>query len=249
MKALIIDDSAQARKLLRLMLAELAPEIVLLAEARNGEEGLLFIEEHQPDFVFLDIEMPHKSGLELAQELIAKNISCEIIFTTAYNEYAIKAFRLSAIDYLLKPINESQLVEAVEKVKEKLQLRQSAMRLKTLTQNLKSTADNVLCIPTLSGYDAVPLSQIEYLEADGSYVHIFLADKKQKTASKNLKYFEQILEVYPQFLRVHRSFLINFNLMAAFSRQERGIITMRSGKLIDLARDRRAAFFAMLGEG
>jgi len=245
-KAIIIDDSAQARKLLRLMLHELAPEIMLVAEAENAAEGYLMVEKFNPDVLFLDIEMPGKSGIQLAEDLLKNNFNCEIIFTTAYNDYAINAFRLSAIDYLLKPIHEQQLIEAVDKIKEKKATKDLKKRLAALSENIKPTTDNVLCIPVQNGYEYILVKNIEYLEADGSYVHIYLTDKKQKTVSKNLKYFEQALSQFSNFVRVHRSSIINMDNMISYSRTGRGTITMKNGKEIDLARDRKVYFLQLL---
>ena len=143
-RAIIIDDSFQAVKLLRLMIQELLPNVILLGEAENVAKGFELIESLKPDVLFLDIEMPGKTGIQLAEELIAKNINCQIIFTTAYNSYAIKAFRLSAIDYLLKPIQENQLIEAVQKVEEHLNLKQENERLSVLAKNLSSDKLNSL---------------------------------------------------------------------------------------------------------
>lgn len=245
-KAIIVDDSPQARKLLRLMLQEFAPYINIVAEAENGNHGIAAIKLHQPHVVFLDIDMPEKSGIQLAEELIEENIQCLIIFTTAFNQYAINAFRLSAIDYLLKPINEQQLLESVEKIKQQIQLKTAQEQLKALSQNLKPNEKQVICIPIQNGYDYINIHDIEYLEADGSYVHLFLMDKKQKTVSKNLKYFEQILESFTNFVRVHRSFIINLDLMKSFSKSGRGTIIMQNGKEVDLARDRRSSFLEIL---
>lgn len=245
-KAVVVDDSPQARKLLRLMLQEFAPDIEIVAEAENGNQGISAIKTHQPDVTFLDIDMPEKSGIELAEELAKENIHCRIIFTTAFNQYAINAFRLSAIDYLLKPINEQQLIESVEKIRQQLQLKTAQEQLKALSQNLKQNQKQVICVPNQSGYDYINISDIEYLEADGSYVHLFLIDKKQKTVSKNLKYFEQTLEPFSSFVRVHRSFIINLDLMTSFSKSGRGTIIMQNGKEVDLARDRRSDFLAIL---
>ena len=125
MKAIIVDDSPQARKLLRLMVQELAPEISIVAECATADEALPQLQKLKPEIVFLDIEMPGKSGLELAQEINQNNINCAIIFTTAYNQYAINAFRLSAIDYLHKPIQEDQLLEAIKKAKERISLEET----------------------------------------------------------------------------------------------------------------------------
>ena len=115
MKAILIDDNSQARKLLRLMLLEYAQDVVVIGEAENAESGLRLIENTKADVVFLDIEMPGKTGIQLAEELSNRKIEIAIVFTTAYNSYAIQAFRLSATDYLLKPIQEDQLLEAIEK--------------------------------------------------------------------------------------------------------------------------------------
>ncbi len=245
-KAIIVDDSPQARKLLRLMLQEFAPDINIVNEAENGNHGIAAIKLHQPHVVFLDIDMPEKSGIQLAEELIEENIQCQIIFTTAFNQYAINAFRLSAIDYLLKPINEQQLLESVEKIRQNVQLKTAQEQLKVLSQNLKPNEKQVICIPIQNGYDYININDIEYLEADGSYVHLFLMDKKQKTVSKNLKYFEQALESFSNFVRVHRSFIINLDLMKSFSKSGRGTIIMQNGKEVDLARDRRSSFLEIL---
>ena len=245
-KAIIVDDSPQARKLLRLMLQEFAPDIKIVAEAENGNLGIVAIKSHQPHVVFLDIDMPEKSGIQLAEELVEENIQCQIVFTTASNQYAINAFRLSAIDYLLKPISEQQLLESVEKIRQHVLLKTAKEQLKALSQNLKPTEKQVICIPIQNGYDYINIHDIEYLEADGSYVHLFLKDKKQKTVSKNLKYFEQALDLFSNFVRVHRSFIINFDLMASFSKSGRGTIIMQNGKEVDLARDRRSFFLEIL---
>ena len=245
-KAVIVDDSPQARKLLRLMLQEFAPDIEIVAEAENGNIGISVIKTHQPDVAFLDIDMPEKSGIQLAEELVEENIQCQIVFTTAFNQYAINAFRLSAIDYLLKPISEQQLLESVEKIRQHVLLKTAKEQLKALSQNLKPTEKQVICIPIQNGYDYINIHDIEYLEADGSYVHLFLKDKKQKTVSKNLKYFEQALDSFSNFVRVHRSFIINLDYMTSFSKSGRGTIIMHNGKEVDLARDRRNSFLEIL---
>jgi two-component system LytT family response regulator len=246
LKAIIIDDSPQARKLLRLMLQELAPNVELLKEAENVPDGLKAIEEYQPDFIFLDIEMPGKSGIQLAEELVEKKITCDIVFTTAYNNYAINAFRLAAIDYLLKPVQEKQLLEAVQKIEERKSMKLSHLRFTVLAKNMNAEGNQTLAIPVQGGYEYITLKDIEYLEADGSYVHLFMIDKKQKTVSKNLKYFEQQLQEASNFIRVHRSFIINMKHISSFSRAGRGTILMKNSRSIDLARDRREAFLTSL---
>lgn len=238
-KAILIDDSAQARKLLRLMLMEHSPEVHIAGEAENAEEGLRLIDKLQPDAIFLDIEMPGKSGLQLAEALIGKNNQVKVVFTTAYNAYALKAFRLSAIDYLLKPIQEDQLLEAVEKLKGEKAQRNNEMQLKALSTNLMEDRNNILCVPVQSGFDYLPIDEIEYLEADGSYVKIFCTDQRSKTVSKNLKYFETALADNTNFLRSHRSFLVNMNEVVSYLKSDGGNLQLRSGQLIPVSRERK----------
>ncbi len=246
-KAVLVDDSEQARKLLRLMLKELAPDILVAGEAADVSSAVDLIRKLKPDVVFLDIEMPGKSGLQLLDELPRDEVHYEIIFTTAFNDYALKAFRLSAIDYLLKPIPEKDLVEALDRLRDRKDQKELKSRLDALTANLNSEKEKVLCIPVMSGYEYLRLDEIEHIEADGSYTKIMCVDSKTKTVSKNLKYFENALLDQERFIRVHRSFLINLDQMRAFSRTGRGTIVMKSGKEIDLARDRREDFFAVAG--
>jgi len=245
-RTIIIDDASKARRLLYLMLKEYAPDIDVIGEAGNVNDALQLIKDLRPDFILLDIEMPGKSGIELVEILIEMNIKCDVIFTTAYNDYAIRAFRLSAIDYLLKPINEMELVQAIEKVKQKKILISADNRLKTLSQNLKPENPNTLCVPILNGYEYLPIKEIEFIEASGSYANISLINGKIKTISKNLKFFEETLQSFTQFVRVHRSCLINMEHLKAFSRADNGTIILNSGKQVSLARERKVVFFEIL---
>ena len=245
-KAVIIDDSAQARKLLRLMLLELAPEVSIAGEAENVDEGLQLIQNEQPDAVFLDIEMPGKSGIQLAEMLLERKFKGNVVFTTAYNAYAIKAFRLSAIDYLLKPIQEDQLTEAVEKLKQEKKIRDNEIRLKVLAENLQENKNEVLCVPTQGGFDYIPLDELEYIEADGSYVKIFCNDVRSRTVSKNLKFFENALAENQNFVRPHRSFLVNINCVTGYLKSEGGILILKNSTQIPVSRDRKQAILDLL---
>lgn len=240
-RAVIIDDSAQARKLLRLMLFELTPNVKILGEAEDVEDGLRLIEREKPEAVFLDIEMPGKSGLQLAEMLLERNFQGNVVFTTAYNAYAIKAFRLSAIDYLLKPIQEDQLIEAVNKLQEEKENRNNANRLKALAENLQEDKTEVLCIPTQRGFEYLPMNEAEYLEADGSYVHIYCTNNRTKTVSKNLKFFESALADCSNFIRPHRSFLVNLDYVTNYSKSDGGFLLLRRNVQIPVSRERRQA--------
>jgi len=243
LKTMIVDDSPQARRLLKMMLIEEALPVEIVAEAGNAIEAFDLIQELKPELLLLDIEMPEKSGLELAEQLLENEINCEIVFTTAYSEYAIQAFRLSAIDYLLKPVQESDLKEAIEKVNHKKKLTFDQTRLKTLTQNLKETKPQNLCLPVSNGYEYINLQDIEYLAAEGAYVNIVLTNAREIMVSKNLKHFETLLEGFEQFIRVHRSFIINKNHVKSVGKGEKTMIIMQSNQAIDLARDRKQDFW------
>lgn len=146
--------------------------------------------------------MPGKTGIRLAQELAEEGIDCEVIFTTAYSEYAIQTFRLSAIDYLLKPIKEEDLIEAIQKVKQKQHLAQAQQRLSPASARKKN-----LCLHTGNTYEYIKISAIECLKAEGSYVNVVLNAAKQYIISKNLKHFETLLEGFEEFVIVHHSFI------------------------------------------
>jgi two-component system LytT family response regulator len=239
--ALIIDDSKQARKLLRMMFKDLAPCIYIVGEAENVLEGLNLIEQFQPDAIFLDIEMPGISGLQLAEILIEKQYKGSVVFTTAYNSYAIKAFRLSAIDYLLKPIQEDELIQAIEKIISEKQNQHNEARLILLSENLSEKNNNVLCIPNQNGFEYIPINEIEYLEADGSYVTIYCVNKKSKTVSKNLKYFETALIDFVNFIRPHRSFIVNKDFITNYIKSDGGFLILKSDVEIPIARERTQA--------
>lgn len=239
--ALIIDDSKQARKLLRMMFKDLAPCIYIVGEAENVLEGLNLIEHFQPDAIFLDIEMPGISGLQLAEILIEKQYKGSVVFTTAYNSYAIKAFRLSAIDYLLKPIQEDELIQAIEKIISEKQNQHNEARLILLSENLSEKNNNVICIPNQNGFEYIPINEIEYLEADGSYVTIYCVNKKSKTVSKNLKYFETALIDFDNFIRPHRSFIVNKDFITNYIKSDGGFLILKSDIEIPIARERKQA--------
>jgi two-component system, LytTR family, response regulator len=234
----LVDDSSQARKLLRLMLQEIDGDIEVIGEADNADEGLEIIKTLQPQAVFLDIEMPGKTGLQLAEELIDIQYSGKVIFTTAYDQYAIKAFRLSALDYLLKPIQEDELQQAIQKLSLETAKTDELTKLAALKENLKEES-NVLCIPNASGFEYIPLRNICYLEAEGSYVRIICKDKRQKVVSKNLKYFENSLDSIPKFKRTHRSYLVNMDEVVSFSKSDGGILVLSDGSKIPISRERR----------
>jgi len=246
-KAFIIDDELQSRNFLTKMLQQYFPEIGLAGHASNVEEGLKGIEKHHPNIVFLDIQMQGETGFDLLNRL--PDINFALIFTTAFDHYAIKAFRFNAIDYLLKPIVKDELIEAVDKVKQKMFSAQMASkkRVEQLYQDLtnpKKIHDKI-AIPTSEGFIVVPVNEIVYCHADSNYTKFYLTDKKCLLSSYTLKQYDEILS--PQsFFRAHRSYLINIAHVKMYRRGEGGEIVMSNGHEIELSRTHKDEFLQLL---
>lgn len=236
-KAVLIDDAQQARELIQLMLNELTPYVQILGEAENVDQGIELIRSLKPDVIFLDIKMPGKSGLELIKEIEKEEAKCEVIFTTAYNEYAIQAFKLSAIDYLLKPIQETELVAAVQKVLKAKELKQHSEKYNTLLNNLQQNNNGILAIPINYGFEHIAVSDIEFIEADRAYSVIHLHDGTKKLVSKNMGYFEDVLQHLNNFIKTHRSYLVSVPHVVSFHKKgESGTIAFKSGKQAEVSR-------------
>ncbi|MEM7659234.1 MAG: LytTR family DNA-binding domain-containing protein [Bacteroidota bacterium] len=239
MKAIIIDDEPRARAVLRTLLEENCPEVEILAEAEDVPEAVKAINKHHPDIIFLDIEMPGYSGFELMD--FFSEINFQIIFTTAYSEYAVQAFQVSAIDYLLKPIQIDQLLHAVQKAKEKLNHSQTLEKLEALKSNLNSDGQiKKIALPVANGLLFVETEDIIYLKAEGSYTQIHLVQGPKLLVSRKLKEFEKLLS-NPSFFKSHRSYLINLNHVKQYVRQDGGYIVMKNDDVVSIAKDRKDA--------
>jgi two-component system LytT family response regulator len=214
-KALIIDDELQSRRFLDSLLDQYFPEILVVGEGSTVDEGLEGIINYNPDIVFLDIQMKGETGFDLLNHLPEINFS--LIFTTAFNQYAIKAFRFNAIDYLLKPIVTDELIEAVNKVKQKTVLQQSASieQVKQLYQDIITPGKihDKIAIPTIEGFIIIAVSEIVYCHANGNYTEFHLINKKCILSSYTLKQYDEILTTQ-SFFRAHRSYLINLAVRA-----------------------------------
>lgn len=240
-KAVIIDDEERARRVLKNLIETYCEEVEVVAQCENVPEGVKQINALKPDVVFCDIEMPDYSGLELLQFFDKPDF--EIIFATGYSEYALKAFEVSAVDYLLKPIQIEKLELAVEKLKSKLTQATMSSRLDTLKANFDSQQIQKVALPISEGLVFVDVKKIEILEADGAYTQVCLADGSTLLVSKKLKYFEQLLEGRSEFFRVHRSYIININGIAKYNRNE-GYILMENDKNVRISRDKKSEFEA-----
>jgi len=244
-KAIIIDDEENARSALSLLLNEYAPEIDIVAKCSNVPDGVLAINKHNPEIVFLDIEMPDYNGFELLG--FFKEITFQIIFVTAYNQYAIRAFEVSATDYLLKPIEIDSLKAAVEKSKKRVQIENLSQRLQILQSTYINNEVQKIAVPMSSGLQFVELDTIIYFEADRVYTHLFLTNDSKLTITKSLRVFEEILDNRPFFFRPHRSYLINIHRINKYLRGE-SLIVMDGHQEIPISRDRKNEFENLLKE-
>lgn len=217
-KAIIIDDESKARDLLELLLLELDRNVQVLAKCPDLNTGIAAVRQYQPDVVFLDIEMPEVSGLQLLEYIPEPNF--EIIFTTAYDQYAIKAFELAALDYLLKPIDEDKLAVSIEKLGKKMTIN---ARLLAYEQNRQEQEPVKICIPSVQGeYAIVWIKDIIAIQADRNYSIIHTINKKH-VLSKALRYFVDQYLPLEGFVRTHRSWVVNLAYVQTFSKKDKVI--------------------------
>ena len=246
LKAIIIDDEERARSVLQSLLDEYCPEVEVLATAASVPEGVRVIQDHQPELVFLDIEMPGYSGFQLLDFFPADQFA--IVFTTAYKEYAVQAFEVSAVDYLLKPIVIDKLIAAVQKVHQTRKTAQETTPLEVLKENFRANRVERIALPVTEGILFVESEEISHLEAEGAYTQVYLANGSKVLVSKHLKQLESLLD-HPTFFRTHRSHLINLNRVRRFIRREGGYIEMDDGSTVPLAKNRKEDFLQAFERG
>jgi two-component system LytT family response regulator len=246
LKAIIIDDEVRSRESLRQKIVSHCTDVEIIAECENGEQGIKAIEENKPDIVFLDVEMPRMNGFTMLQQLSNRNF--ELIFTTAYDHYAIRAIKFSALDYLVKPVEIEELCSAVEMVKEKQKHHTANERLETLLYNLMNEKNqaNRLAIPSIEGLQFVEMNDIIYLEAEDNYTIIYIKPSQKITVSKTLKDFEEMLP-HNFFIRIHHSFIINKNHAQKYLKGEGGQVIMSNGKTLDVSRRKKDEFMKAIG--
>lgn len=234
---IIIDDEPYCSEILCRMLESEHPEIRIIAVCSNGIEGAASIKRLSPELVFLDVEMPKKNGFEMLEEF--DTINFHLIFTTSYDQYAMKAIRFSALDYLLKPIDREELNLAIQKVNEKIQS-PLPQQLELLMEKLRQPASRIdkVALPTIEGLQLIPVENIIYCESDDNYTRFFLKDKRKLLVTRSLKDVEEMLEHYP-FIRVHRSYVINMNEIEKYIKGDGGYLVMSDGSNIDVARNKK----------
>jgi two-component system, LytTR family, response regulator len=244
-KAVLIDDEEDGREALKLALRKFCPEIEIIGIFGSPEEGVLGIREHKPQLVFIDVQMPGMSGFDVLQKL--SPVSFEVIFISAYDRYAIKAIKFSALDYLLKPIDIDELVRAVQRVKDRVGKKENNYPVQSVLHNLQFSTGQVqkLAVPSLDGVDFFNAQDVIFCKAEGSYTTIFLINGAQKVVSRNLKDFENLLSE-SGFCRVHHSYLINLNHVQRYVRGEGGYVVLTENHHVDISRRRKEEFLAKL---
>ena len=245
LRAIIIDDEPQSAGMLKNDLAAHCPNVQVEQLCNSAKEGIMAIKKHQPDLVFLDIEMPWMNGFEMLEVLGEINFS--IIFTTAHDEFAARAFRISAVDYLLKPVDATDLKAAVQKVQHKIELQQGQANIENLLQNIKQpSALQKIALPYKEGYEFVEVIQIIYCQAEGAYTKVFLENKKYILVSKSLGDIEELLP-HDIFHRIHHSTVVNLNYVTHFVRTDGGYVKIKTGEELPVSKSRKESVMVKLG--
>lgn len=240
MTTIIVDDEAKSREILKRLLREVDLDIEIVGEAHSVESGYKIISETQPQLVFLDVEMLDGTGFNLLEKF--EQFEFKVIFTTAYDKYAIKAFKYSAVDYLLKPIGLDELEDAVFEVKRGIDKEASYnLQIKTLINNIKETEKKRLAIKSAALIDFVNVDDILYCEAAESYATVHLISGHKITASKPLKHFDSILTEQDNFFRVSKSCLINLDYIKSYIKAK-DLVELNDGTRVELSRRRKREF-------
>ncbi len=245
LKAILVDDELNSLQNLQFKIQEYCPSIKVVAQTQNPEEAIRLIHQHKPDVIFLDIEMPRMSGFKMLEQFT--EVDFEVIFITAYNHYAINAIRISAFDYLVKPVAIEELQQTVERLGN-FSLKKTKERANLLKSNLanpKSQEDHI-AIPTNDGLEFIQIKQIIRIESSSNYSKLILQNGQQMLVTRQLKDFEELLQDY-RFYRVHHSHLINLNFISRYIRGDGGQITMRNGDIIDVSRRKKEVFLKLIG--
>jgi len=248
LKAIIIDDEPRGISSMERLLQINCPEVQIVASCTDPEEAIALIRNHDPDLLFLDIAMPVKNGFELLKEL--KGSRFEVIFVTAHNQYMIEAFHFSAIDYLLKPVEDNLLVDAVERAKQRITEKSGNKNIETFLHNLtqkQSPQKMRLCVPSLKGFQVIELDEILYADSSGNYTNLHFANNKIVCTSKPMHEYEKLLED-AGFVRIHKSILVNLMHVKEYLRGEGGSVILSNGQVVEVARRKKDLLMAKMKE-
>lgn len=245
--AIIIDDETRSRQIIKEMLTRYCSDIEVISDVSSGEEAYPVIIERCPDLVFLDIEMPYEDGFDFLKRF--DRIPFEIVFITAYNQYAIQAIKICALDYLLKPLSITDLKTTVERAKERISSKHSQGQYELLLQNIKrdrNAEHHKLAVPARDGLEFIDIRDIILLEADGAYTSIRMTEDRKLLSTRNLKEYEEFL---PEslFFRAHHSFIINLQHIRNYHKGEGGYVVMADHSNVDISKRKKKEFLDRVG--
>lgn len=234
--AILIDDEKSGRENLSGLLHEYCPQIQIMDEANSVKEAIPLIEIHSPQLVFLDIEMPGAKGFQLLEHF--HNFSFEVIFVTAYDNYAIKAIRFSAADYILKPINRNELIVAIEKVAGRIKRKAENDQIKQLFYNVRHPQNPKIGLPTNNRIEFVEVKSIIRCQGESNYTHLFFDNRKPLLVAKTLVDFEELLKEHG-FVRAHKTHLVNLNHVTSYMKNDGGQLILSNGDSVQISRRRK----------
>ncbi|MGK0388296.1 MAG: two-component system LytT family response regulator [Maribacter sp.] len=245
MKTIIIDDIKKNREVLLELLTDYCPKVEVIGEAEDATSAYAIIKEKQPDLLLLDVEMPDGTGFDLLDKF--DDVSFEVVFVTAHDRYALKAIKFCALDYILKPVDVKEFIQAIHRATEKLKERNFSANFSHLVQNMKNKniRQHKIAIPIQEGFIFIEVNDILRCEADGSYTQVMLKSGKNIYATRKIKVFEDLLSDY-HFFRVHRSYLINMNYIEKYHKGEGGYVVMSDGTTVDVSRRKKDDFLERL---
>jgi len=244
-KAIVIDDEQNCIDSLVFDLQKHCKEVDVLETCTTPKQGLLAIKKLKPDLVFLDVQMPWMSGFEMLE--LIDEIDFAIIFTTAFDQFAAKAFRISAIDYLLKPVHINDLKEAVTKASEKILQKSGTDNIANLLQNIKKPeVKQRIAVPGREGYEFIEAGKIIYAKAEGSYTHVFLDDKRKLIISKTLSDIEELLPT-EHFQRIHHSTVVNLSHITHLFKTDGGFVVLDNGEKLAVSKSKKESLMERLG--
>jgi len=243
-RTIIVEDEPMSREMLTMML-DRHKEIEIVDTCSNPTDGITSIATHQPDLVFLDIQMPKMNGFDMLRKI--GTVDFEVIFTTAFDQYAINAIRISALDYLLKPVDDEDLAAAIAKCRDRLTVKKPEERFENLFNNLlnKNPLDKTLALSASDGISFIKMSDILRVEANGRYAKFYLLNKETILVSKTLGDYEQVLSAN-QFFRIHDSAIINLNHIKKYIRGDGGTVVLSDNTELDVARRRKDEFVRLI---
>ena len=242
LQTILVDDEPRGLSSMQKLLQLNCPDVEVIATSSNADDAIEKIGRIKPDLVFLDISMPVKNGFDLLKEL--KDVPFEVVFVTAHNNFMIEAFHFSAIDYLLKPVDDELLADAVKRAKKRILEKAGSKNIETFLYNVqqKQSSQNMkLCIPSLKGFQVVELNDILYAESSGNYTNFHFASKQSICSSKPMHEYEELLSD-AGFIRIHKSYLVNLLHVKEYIRGEGGSVKLTSGQELEVARRKKDLF-------